>query len=361
MEEFPKITFGIIVLNGEPFTRYNLRALYPFAHQIVVVEGAVPAAASISTPNGHSTDGTLDVLIKFKEHEDPENKVTIVTAEDEGYPNGFWPGEKNEQSQAYAKRATGDYIWQVDIDEFYHPRDMEAVLRKLAYDQTISGISFYWKNFWGGFKYLVDGWDYRDIIARMHGIRRVFRWGKGYRYVEHRPPTVVNHHGYDLTTLHWIGPDEMAKQGIYCYHYGMVFPKQAKQKTVYYQTTGFHDDMDTWYQESFIELRHPFRILHGTRPPSWLHRFNGAHPPEVKRLIEDCAHGVVDIEQRCTYDIEQLLDSLFYRVAVHLLSMLYPAKKLSYHMLSLLKRFANKILPETAKKLVRKLAKHGSD
>ena len=35
----PRVTFGIIVLNGEPFTRYCLRSLYPFAHQIIVVEG----------------------------------------------------------------------------------------------------------------------------------------------------------------------------------------------------------------------------------------------------------------------------------------------------------------------------------
>ncbi len=35
----PKVTFGIIVLNGEPFTRYCLRSLYPFAHEIIVVEG----------------------------------------------------------------------------------------------------------------------------------------------------------------------------------------------------------------------------------------------------------------------------------------------------------------------------------
>ena len=35
-----QVTFGTIVLNGEPFTRHNLRALYPFAHQIIVVEGA---------------------------------------------------------------------------------------------------------------------------------------------------------------------------------------------------------------------------------------------------------------------------------------------------------------------------------
>src|SRR5512143_3284299 len=93
------ISFGIIVLNGEPFTRYNLRALYPFAHEIIVVEGAVQAAAGIATPDGHSTDGTLEALRRFKAEEDPEGKLQIVTRD------GFW-SEKDEQSQAYATRAT---------------------------------------------------------------------------------------------------------------------------------------------------------------------------------------------------------------------------------------------------------------
>jgi hypothetical protein len=51
----PKVTFGIIVLNGEPFTRYNLRALYPFAHEIIVVEEASPAAAHAATPDGQQS------------------------------------------------------------------------------------------------------------------------------------------------------------------------------------------------------------------------------------------------------------------------------------------------------------------
>src|SRR3546814_12365174 len=35
MPQGPRITFGMIVLNGEPFLRYNLRSLYPYAHQII--------------------------------------------------------------------------------------------------------------------------------------------------------------------------------------------------------------------------------------------------------------------------------------------------------------------------------------
>src|SRR5688500_9367169 len=102
----PRITFGMIVLNGEPFLRYNLRALYPFAHEIIIVEGAVAKASAIATPDGHSIDTTLETLHRFKAEEDPENKLIIITRD------GFWD-EKDAMSQAYAERATGNYLWQV--------------------------------------------------------------------------------------------------------------------------------------------------------------------------------------------------------------------------------------------------------
>jgi hypothetical protein len=74
----PKITFGMIVLNGEPFIGYNLRALYPYAYQIIVVEGAALSAKSIATPDGHSTDNTRETIRKFQEKEDIEHKVALI-------------------------------------------------------------------------------------------------------------------------------------------------------------------------------------------------------------------------------------------------------------------------------------------
>ena len=73
--ELPKVTFGIIVLNGEPFTRYCLRALYPFAHEIIVVEGATVSASTIATSDGHSTDDTLETLIISKRKKTPMIKL----------------------------------------------------------------------------------------------------------------------------------------------------------------------------------------------------------------------------------------------------------------------------------------------
>ena len=165
---FPRISFGIIVLNGEPFTRYCLRSLYPYAHEIIVVEGAAPGAAGVATPDGHSTDGTLEVLRQFKEEEDPENKLQIVVRE------GYW-SEKDEMSQAYAERATGDYLWQVDVDEFYKAADIETILSMLRDDPSITSISFRMINFWGGFDYICDGW-YLKIGGEI--FHRLFKWGQ---------------------------------------------------------------------------------------------------------------------------------------------------------------------------------------
>ena len=115
----PRISFGIIALNTEPFTKYCLRQIYPYAYEIILAEGGSRKAFRDS-PHGHSTDGTTEALREFKALEDPEDKLKIITRE------GFW-SEKDEQSRAYAEIATGDYIWQVDIDEFYTRKDMDRV------------------------------------------------------------------------------------------------------------------------------------------------------------------------------------------------------------------------------------------
>ena len=155
MSIIPRITFGIIVLNGEPFIRYNLRSLYRFAHEIIVIEGACKAAVNIATPDGHSIDTTLETIRKFQATEDPDHKVTLVTAEYEGHPDGFWPGEKDEMSQAYAKRATGNYLWQVDSDEFYLEKDMANVIKHLK--NGVDVVTFPVFNFYGDLKYVVGG------------------------------------------------------------------------------------------------------------------------------------------------------------------------------------------------------------
>lgn len=314
----PRITFGIIVLNGEPFTRYMLRALYPFAYQIVVAEGAAPGARNISTADGHSRDGTLETLRRFKAEEDPEGKLTIVTAEDEGYPDGFWPGEKDEQSRAYAKRATGDYLWQVDVDEFYKAEDMARVLAMLEADPCISGMTFKQITFWGGLDYTVDGWYLRRGAANYH---RLFKWGPGFTYATHRPPTVLDAEGRDTRKLAWLDAETTSREGLFLYHYSLLLPKQVREKCDYYGNAAWakRSGAIEWAEEAFMNLRKPFRVHNVYDYPSWLERFQGGHPEEIVRMVRDLNSPASAIALRDTADIERLLCSRSYRLGRALL------------------------------------------
>lgn len=308
MTALPRISFGIIVLNGEPFTRYCLRSIYPFAAEIFVVEGAVPGASGAATKDGHSRDGTLEAIRRFQREEDPRGIVQLITAEQEGHPDGFWRGEKDEMSRAYAKRATGQYLWQVDSDEFYRAEDMRRVIERLERDPSLHAVSFPMKTFWGGWDFLTDGWFLRRGASEYH---RLFRWGAGFDYVTHRPPTVRDAQGRELRGLGWWRAADLAREGIALYHYSLLFPKQVQEKCAYYARADWarRTGAERWATEVFGELRRPFRVHNVEEYPSWLERFEGTHPQAAQDLRRDIESGAVSAELRRTDDIERLLHS----------------------------------------------------
>jgi len=303
----------MIVLNGEPFTRYNLRSIYPWAHQIIVVEGACKAAAAAADAKGHSTDGTLEVLGRFQSEEDPDQKLTIVTAEDEGHPDGFWPGEKHEMSRAYAKRATGNYLWQVDVDEFYREEDMPAIVALLQTGTT--QISFPILQFWGGIGFRENG---EFLSVHFTQIHRLFAWGEDYRYTTHRPPTVVDGNGTDLRRQKWVASPGMRARKIFMYHYCMLLPKQVRQKCSYYSRVDWaaFQQMEKWAENAYFKFLTPFAVCDVLHIPlSWLEEYRGPHPKQILEMIENIRAGRhPNIELRPAEDILRVIRTPQYRV-----------------------------------------------
>lgn len=306
MSDIPSVSFGIIVLNGEPFIRYTLRALYPYALEMIVVEGATPGARHIATAQGHSRDGTLETLRDFKRREDPDDKLQIVTRD------GFW-SEKDEMSQAYAERASGDYLWQVDVDEFYQPEDMAAVLGILAADPSITAVSFDTITFWGAPSYRVDSWYLRRGAAEYH---RLFKWGAGYRYVTHRPPTVVDDQGRDLRAGRWVRGADLRGRGIRMYHYSLLLPKQVLEKSEYYSRAQWARRQGAldWARQAFLALERPYHLHNVDDYPGCLYRYRGEHPPQLIEMWRDIGAPESAYERRPSADIEALLDSWTYRI-----------------------------------------------
>jgi glycosyltransferase involved in cell wall biosynthesis len=341
--QYPRITFGIIVLNGEPFTRYCLRSLYPFAHEIIVVEGGSEAAHLVTTPDGHSIDGTLETLLKFKREEDPENKVQII------YRQGFWPGKdafggsRTQQSQAYAEKATGDYLWQIDIDEFYKTDDILAVIEMLFKDPTITAVSFMTHTFWGSRNYIADCWALRRGAAEFH---RLFKWGPHYQYVTHEPPSVIDGHGKELHTLNWMRGEHLAKKGVYMYHYSLLFPWQVKQKTLLYQNERPDNcsEIVNWAENNYFQLKNPYRVHNLYKSPSWLERFHGSHPPEIIRMMEEIDRGITPAEIRQTEDVEHLLSAWWYPFGITILKLVNPIDHGIYRIRVQLGRFKRQLI-----------------
>jgi hypothetical protein len=310
-DELPKITFGIIVLNGEPFVRYCLRSLYPFAYEIIVVEGGHEDTKSVCTPDGHSIDGTLETLHRFKKEEDTENKLTIVTKD------GFWlkkdelGNDRTPQSRAYAERATGDYLWQIDIDEFYKEEDMLCIIKMIKQDPSITTVTFPFVNFWGDIMYRIEGWKFLRGDMYCH---RLFKWGEGYKYVTHEPPTIINDKGIELRTIKWISGKKLKKSGIYMYHYSHLFPWQVRQKTMIYKDEKPDDcsDILEWADNNYFKITNPFNIERHYWLPSWLEYYKGSHPKEVINMMRDIKSGKIKADLRNNDDVEKILRKRFY-------------------------------------------------
>lgn len=327
MTNLPKISFGIIVLNNEPFTRYLLRQLYPFAHQIIVVEGATSFASHACTEDGHSRDGTVDVLRAFQKDEDPDGKLLVVTAEDEGHPDGFWPGEKDEMSRAYAKRAAGDWLWQVDGDEFYRNEDMERICRLLEDDAELMALSFPAITFWGSPQYWIDGPYTRGTMAggQWH---RLFRWKPGYVYATHRLPTVVDENDRNLREVKWLNRYDTDKLGITMFHYSFLFPHQVSQKVQYYAKykANERESDAARAQRSWSELTDPFHVHNVTEYPSWLEKYSGAHPEQIEIMWDDIQSGRLKIETRDMVDVKKLMHDPGFRLVRAILRR-WPSQK----------------------------------
>lgn len=272
-----KISFGLIVHNGEPFIKYQLESLYPHAHQIIIVEGAVEKFRHAATQDGHSLDRTVEIIKSFP---DPEGKIKLIQR------NSFWP-EKTEMSNAYMEACTGDYIWQIDVDEFYKKEDMERVAEILLANPDIVRVDLKTINFWKGFRAVMRGASY---VYGADEFIRIYRFRPGYSYSTHRPPTVVDENGKEVRGRILSASELSEKSGVYIYHYSYVFPDSVKNKSAYYAKMGWGqgcDDGVKWAGAYWDQLKNPLRIHLINFPPSWVEPFSGEHPALIKRLIAD--------------------------------------------------------------------------
>jgi len=275
-----KISFGMIVLNGEPFLKYNLENLYPHAHEILIVEGAVEKFAHAATPDGHSLDKTVEIVRNFP---DPEGKIKLIQCE------GFWP-EKDEMANAYMAVCTGNYIWQVDVDEFYRSEDIEKIRAILASDPEITRVDVRSICFLRSFNARVMG---SRLFFGADEFIRIFSYKPGYRYVTHRPPTLADENGLPFQHKKILSAYDLEQLNIVQYHYTYIFHNYVKDKADYYSKMGWgggHEEGLSWFSSQWLRISNPLRVHIHNYPPSWLVPFYGTHPEVVTKMISEISY-----------------------------------------------------------------------
>jgi glycosyltransferase involved in cell wall biosynthesis len=176
-KSYPKITAGIIVLNGCDTLKPVLDSIYDSVESIIVVEGVVEDYAihnSNLIKGGHSIDGTLDF---FENYPDPLEKIEVIKIEDV-YPkrkNKCWKN-KNEMQNAIAERIKTELYLKVDSDEVWKESDIEYVRRLFMTKKELTVVYMQRWHFWKNLHTVAVGGQWDSAEAR------AWRWNPEFRH-----------------------------------------------------------------------------------------------------------------------------------------------------------------------------------
>ncbi len=303
-----KFSFVMIVLNGMPFIEYSLKAVYEFAHEIIIVEGAVKDCMFAANPDGSSKDGTVEFIKSFP---DPDNKIRLI--------RGKW-SEKCEMQNEALKYVTGNYVWLIDSDEVYKKEHLEKTKEILKNDPAITQVNFIPDSFWKGLDYIFVSSKFFEYPTHY---RRLFKYVKGAVFTTHRPPTMV-WPGSNRTTeqMNLLDGSKTRQMGIIFYHYSYVLDKQVRQKIELYHRYGWgkswNIDLAEWYNQCFLRWQPWNRHQIDNKYPIWTgdknsHTmpFSGTHPRTMMEYIHKDAisSGSSSAMQYVTGAINEIKDT----------------------------------------------------
>ena len=285
-----KITFGMIVFNGNYVLEEVLASVYPYAHQILIAEG--PVQFWQSTGRVTSSDGTNQIIDNFP---DPDNKISIT--------HGLY-SEKEEQCNAYIKNLSPDtdYVWNLDSDEVFKPEDIEKVISLLEKERYTT-VGFKSCSFYGGFDKILGGFEEN---AEFNRICKVY---PGSTWASHRPPR-MKHEVEGLPEKHLDFNELYKEHGVRMYHYSYVFPYQVAQKVAYYKAAVSKDHcIDNYFDEVYLPwvtgdelqkslVEHKYEGVHEFKPKSRgeckTKDFNGEHPKIIKESMPKLKNRFVE-------------------------------------------------------------------
>ncbi len=284
----PKVSYAMIVFNGDYVLKQNLENIYPFAENIVIVEGPVLYYRNLGFSS--STDNTIDIIKNFP---DPDKKITLI--------QGQWK-EKDDMCQAYMPHLKGDYLWHIDSDELYKPEDTKKIFDYLDNNKDCYSMGFKLYSFYGGFDRYITG------VEQAFEVHRLAKIIPGQSKLKtHRPPTLIwPPTGKTCQEMGHVSFNTTASWGVYIYHYSHVFPKQVKAKMSYYSswTSIIQNYWERLYvpwmraksddEKLLVEMPTKGVQEWAQRDPAYTAKFNGTHPESIELAKADLIKRICD-------------------------------------------------------------------
>jgi hypothetical protein len=278
-----KLTFGIIVLNGDFFLKQVLESIYPHAYKICIAEGAVKYWQDQGINSSY--DDTIEIIKSFP---DPGNKIILHQGQ---------YSEKDDQCRAWFQYVPTDtdYVFTCDSDEIHYENNYEKLIRFIEKESPTS-VGFKSDSFFGGFDHIMGGFE------RDHSFKRLLKYLPGCSYFTHRSPTLAIN-GNPIQGKDISGNQLYQETGITFWHGSYNSPDGVFNKIRYYHdSVGKGNIIDNYFETIWLpwvrgdqntrnQIENEFNGIHEFKP-SYRGEcrtlpFTGQHPEVIQRDLKD--------------------------------------------------------------------------
>lgn len=294
------VSYIMNVLNGEPFIKYQLDSIYPYAHEIIIVEGAYRKFRHAATTNGRSTDHTIECINAYP---DIEKKIKLIVKP------GFYD-DRLDMCNELLPHVTGDVIWQVDVDEFYYPETHVFIQTVFASDPTLDRVSFCFYDIFANPMYFIEG--YRAL--GLDNVNRVHRFDTGDRWMNQRPPILCDLNQKQKTIRKHLDGYDLIKMGHVMFNGTALFEKQIREKYTYYNIMSKNiSEPKRWIFDVWQNFSNKFNVAGFDHSITYLKKNWLDLPRGFKEMWDDVSSGnYPGFFPRETDDIEEYFASRQY-------------------------------------------------
>lgn len=345
-----KISYVMNVLNGEPFIKYQLDSIYNHAHEIIIVEGAYEKFKHAAATDGRSTDRTVYII---KDYPDSLKKIILITKP------GFYD-DRLDMCNEFMHRVTGNVIWQVDVDEFYHQKTHDYIKKCFEDDENLDRVSFNFYDLFASPDYYIYGYE----ALKLTNVNRVHRYTPGDRWLTQRPPLLCDKNGVKKVINKHMGGDKLEKHGYVMFNCTLFLRKQIEDKYQYYSTMSRNvSKSDNYLDAVWDSFKNRYFLSGHKNSITYLKQIDVNVPKEVDKMWQDVLKDSnYNGQRRNNADIETYFDSREYLIYDEIANSIisfqqsenYNPFKAFKDLIALIKKlfYLNKVTKKHAKKVL---------